>query len=257
MRTLPAPSAAKSGPTKAERSRAAKARPNVARRHRHQRRQARAYRSAYAAPASGVTRRSTWATIVGNGTCSAALSAHSAAIRAQAARARRSVRAVRHAASWRIISTCWNSTSGRSLAPAILARSSSAAMRGSVTSEFPATCTGSDDFKMDDQEWESLLIPINLAFFVHSSAAGRVVAQYPSPGGAMESSLDLEYWDRIVERNPILKKFEPDVEALLVNRISRFAALLPRSHRSMLPPGRHHSHPLARTVRRHRSLGGD
>jgi hypothetical protein len=36
----------------------------------------------------------------------------------------------------------------------------------------------------------------------------------------MESSLDLEYWNSIVERNPILKKFEPDVEALLVNRIS-------------------------------------
>ncbi|MCU1269392.1 MAG: hypothetical protein JWN74_686 [Acidobacteriaceae bacterium] len=75
-------------------------------------------------------------------------------------------------------------------------------------------------FAMDDQEWDSLLIPINLAFFVHSSVAGRVVAQYPSPGGAMESSLDLEYWNAIADRNPELKKFEPDVEALLVNRIS-------------------------------------
>lgn len=76
------------------------------------------------------------------------------------------------------------------------------------------------DFAMDDQEWESLLIPINLAFFVHSSAAGRVIAQYPGPGGAMESTLDLEYWNSIVERNPVLRKFEPDVEALLVNRLS-------------------------------------
>jgi len=73
---------------------------------------------------------------------------------------------------------------------------------------------------MDDVEWESLLIPINLAFFVHDSSAGRTLAQYPSPGGAMESSLDLEYWNAIVERNPVLKKFEPDVEALLVNRIA-------------------------------------
>ena len=73
---------------------------------------------------------------------------------------------------------------------------------------------------MDDQEWDSLLIPINLAFFVYSSAAGRVIAQYPSPGGAMESLLDLEYWNAVVERNPVLKKFEPDVEALLVNRLS-------------------------------------
>jgi hypothetical protein len=75
-------------------------------------------------------------------------------------------------------------------------------------------------FVMEDTEWDSLLIPINLAFFVHSSVAGRVVAQYPSPGGAMESALDLEYWDAIVERNPILKKFGADVEALLVNRLS-------------------------------------
>jgi hypothetical protein len=73
---------------------------------------------------------------------------------------------------------------------------------------------------MDDHEWESLLIPINLAFFVHNTAAQRVMAQYPSPGGAMESSLDLEYWNAIVDRNPVLRHFEPDVEALLVNRLS-------------------------------------
>ena len=76
------------------------------------------------------------------------------------------------------------------------------------------------DFVMEDHEWESLLIPINLAFFVYSSPAHRVIAQYPSPGGAMESSLDLEYWDAIVNRNPVLTNFEPDVEALLVNRLS-------------------------------------
>ncbi len=76
------------------------------------------------------------------------------------------------------------------------------------------------DFAMDDQEWESLLTPINMAFFFYSSLVGRVVANYPSPGGAMESSLDLEYWASIVERNPVLNKLEPDVEALLVNRIA-------------------------------------
>jgi|SRR5579871_5446110 len=83
----------------------------------------------------------------------------------------------------------------------------------------PRDITRLHDFSMDDHEWESLLIPINLAYFVENSAAGRVVAQYPSPGGAMESSLDLEYWNAVVARNPVLKKFEPDVEALLVNRI--------------------------------------
>lgn len=76
------------------------------------------------------------------------------------------------------------------------------------------------DFVIDDQEWNSLLIPINLAFFVRSSAAGRIVAQYPSPAGVMESLLDLEYWDAIEERNPVVKRFAPDVEALLVNRLN-------------------------------------
>jgi hypothetical protein len=84
----------------------------------------------------------------------------------------------------------------------------------------PRDVTSLPDFAMDDYEWESLLIPIKLAFFVYNSAIARVVAQYPSPGGVLESSLDLEYWGTITERNPVLKQYEPDVEALLVNRVS-------------------------------------
>jgi len=75
-------------------------------------------------------------------------------------------------------------------------------------------------FLMDDHEWESLLIPVNLAFFVYSSSANTTVAQYPGPGSVMESTLDREDWNAIAERNPMLMTFKPDVEALLVNRIS-------------------------------------
>jgi hypothetical protein len=75
-----------------------------------------------------------------------------------------------------------------------------------------------NDFKMDDQEWDSLLIPIKVAFFVRSSTADRTVARYPSPAGATESALDLESWKIIEDKNPVLKRLEPDVEALLVNR---------------------------------------
>jgi Family of unknown function (DUF5947) len=78
-----------------------------------------------------------------------------------------------------------------------------------------------EHFAMDDHEWESLLIPINLAFFVYSSAADKWIAQYPSPGGIMESSLDLEYWNTIREHNPVLNKFEPDVDTLLVSRLDK------------------------------------
>jgi hypothetical protein len=75
-------------------------------------------------------------------------------------------------------------------------------------------------FAMDDFEWESLLIPINLAFFVYNSTARKMVALYPSPAGVVESALDLEFWNAIAERNPVLARMEPDVEALLVNRVA-------------------------------------
>jgi hypothetical protein len=44
------------------------------------------------------------------------------------------------------------------------------------------------NFEMSDGQWESLLIPINMAFFFRSSIEGRMIALYPSPAGAVESS---------------------------------------------------------------------
>jgi hypothetical protein len=75
------------------------------------------------------------------------------------------------------------------------------------------------DFRLTDAQWDELHLPINLAFFFHSSPAGRVVAVYPSPAGATESLLTLEAWQTLAEENPILRTLEPDVEALLVNRV--------------------------------------
>jgi Family of unknown function (DUF5947) len=74
------------------------------------------------------------------------------------------------------------------------------------------------DFRMTDAQWEGLLIPIELAFFFHSSPAGRVIALYPSPAGTAESLLDLAMWDEIAQGNLALKRMTPDVEGLLVNR---------------------------------------
>ena len=65
------------------------------------------------------------------------------------------------------------------------------------------------------------LDPINMAFFFQSTPRGRAVAIYPSPAGATESLLELEAWNEIAAQNPILTTLEPDVEALLVNRIGR------------------------------------
>ncbi|HEY3973989.1 MAG TPA: DUF5947 family protein [Candidatus Sulfotelmatobacter sp.] len=75
------------------------------------------------------------------------------------------------------------------------------------------------NFRITDAEWDGLLIPINLAFFFQNSLNSRVSALYPSPAGATESLLPLEAWTSIVQANPVLNQLQPDVEALLVNRV--------------------------------------
>lgn len=75
------------------------------------------------------------------------------------------------------------------------------------------------NFHLSDGQWESLMVPINMAFFFRSTPDARVVAFYPSPAGATESLLPLETWADIESENAPLKEMEPDVEALLVNRV--------------------------------------
>ena len=74
-------------------------------------------------------------------------------------------------------------------------------------------------FQITDAQWDALALPINLAFLLQSSPAGRVLALYPSPAGATESLLPLPSWQTLVAQNPVLLRMEPDVEALLVNRL--------------------------------------
>lgn len=77
------------------------------------------------------------------------------------------------------------------------------------------------DFRLEDGQWDSLMIPINMAFFFDSTPDQRMVALYPSPAGPVESLLRLESWSDIVRDNPALEEMEADVEALLVNRIGQ------------------------------------
>ena len=76
------------------------------------------------------------------------------------------------------------------------------------------------DFELADEIWSGFRIPIGLAFLFRSTVAGQVTAFYPSPAGATESELDLGDWDELVVANPILTTLEPDVEALIVNRLA-------------------------------------
>lgn len=74
-----------------------------------------------------------------------------------------------------------------------------------------------EDFDLPAALWDGLRIPVEMAFFFHSTPMDRVVAFYPGPMGATESMLDLGAWSELVERNPVLAEMKPDVEALLVN----------------------------------------
>jgi hypothetical protein len=85
------------------------------------------------------------------------------------------------------------------------------------------------DFRLSDAQWESLLIPINLAFFYRPedpetndapTPAEKIIAVYPSPAGPVESLLELDAWQAIVDDNRLLDTLQPEVEALLVNRLS-------------------------------------
>lgn len=72
-----------------------------------------------------------------------------------------------------------------------------------------------EDFALDRRAWESLQIPVGVAFFFTNSALGRTVAFYPGPAGATESELDLDAWNAI-GTDPRAGLLADDVEALLV-----------------------------------------
>ena len=84
----------------------------------------------------------------------------------------------------------------------------------------PETAHKLEDFNLSDAEWEATGIPVGLAFFFLSSVRGRIVAFYPGPAGPTELLLDLHAWTALAERNPVLTEMEPDVEALVVNRVN-------------------------------------
>ena len=71
---------------------------------------------------------------------------------------------------------------------------------------------------VSDQFWNGLAIPIGLVFFFRASAAGKIMAVYPSPAGPTETTVDEDAWRELAEMHPALSTMMPDVEALMVNR---------------------------------------
>jgi len=74
------------------------------------------------------------------------------------------------------------------------------------------------NFRLTAADWDSLQIPIDMAFIFHSTQDDRPIALYPGPAGATESLLGLDGWSRLAADNKVLATLQPDVEALLVNR---------------------------------------
>jgi hypothetical protein len=72
--------------------------------------------------------------------------------------------------------------------------------------------------EIGDALWNSLAIPIGLAFFFRSSVANSILAVYPSPGGPTETIVEEDVWNGLAALHPSLDALSVDVEALLVNR---------------------------------------
>ena len=83
----------------------------------------------------------------------------------------------------------------------------------------PRRVVGLDNFALSDLEWGAMMLPINLAFFLRG-VDGGTTAMYPSPAGPMESLIALAPWEELFAREPALRGVAPEVEALMVNRIS-------------------------------------
>lgn len=73
-------------------------------------------------------------------------------------------------------------------------------------------------FAIGERLWDSIGIPVRMAFFFTNSQQDRTLAFYPSPAGATESLLPMDTWSDLLRDNPRLAGFAPDTEALLVNR---------------------------------------
>jgi hypothetical protein len=86
------------------------------------------------------------------------------------------------------------------------------------------------DFQLSNEQWDGLMVPIEMAFFFKSTPHGKIIALYPSPAGPTESLLSLETWVDIEQANPILSQMEADVTALLVNRVGHARGLTPAEY---------------------------
>ena len=105
--------------------------------------------------------------------------------------------------SWRTITNIWLNPSTRQMICACQA--CAILFSGKANTKYrrvPRRIRYLSNFQLTDAQWDSLLIPISMAFFFRCSVTGKVIALYPSPAGATESLLDFESWDEILREQP-------------------------------------------------------
>ena len=119
------------------------------------------------------------------------------------------------------------------------------------------------DFRMTDSQWDGLMMPDQHGVLLQEHAAGAGGGAISQPGGRYRiAAVRWMHGTRLSRRIRCSQEMEPDVEALLVNRIGLFARvhrprILRGPHRRMLQTGRIDPQALARAVGRRRSLAGD
>lgn len=63
--------------------------------------------------------------------------------------------------------------------------------------------------------WAALAIPVSLAFVFFNSIAGRWIAVFPSPAGAVESEPNAAALEELRQKTPLFDLARPDVEAVV------------------------------------------
>ncbi|AKU90150.1 DUF5947 family protein [Vulgatibacter incomptus] len=80
----------------------------------------------------------------------------------------------------------------------------------------PTRIVSAADEPIDEAWWDTLAIPVRLAFLFFHGTRARWVALYPGPAGATEAELPFEAMKELASASRLVRAVEPDVEALLL-----------------------------------------
>jgi len=75
-----------------------------------------------------------------------------------------------------------------------------------------------EEWSLDDADWASLQIPVDVAFLFRPEYGAEPAALFPGPAGTTRSQLSIEVWTNLVGKYPLLGELTPGAEAILVNR---------------------------------------